>query len=171
MEIGRTARLSLHEVTASDTDFILAILNDPDFIRYIADRNIRTQDQAAQYIEEKFTQVYAQDGYGMYKVCLLEDGRALGMCGLVNRPALPGTDIGFAFLPEGRGKGYAFESAHFILERAFEHHGLPEILAITAEDNQASRSLCEKLGLKFEGMWDWSEEEQVCLYKKAAPAA
>lgn len=40
------------------------------------------------------------------------------MCGLVKRETLDDVDIGFAFLPEFEGKGYAFESSSAVIEYA-----------------------------------------------------
>lgn len=74
---------------------------------------------------------------------------SIGMCGFVKRDHLENADIGFAFLPEYEGKGYAYEAAEPTLKRGFEI-GFKTISAITTPDNLKSIALIEKLGLKFE---------------------
>ena len=45
-----TPRLRIREMTADDAAFMLALLNDPAFIRNIADRGVRTVQAARDYI-------------------------------------------------------------------------------------------------------------------------
>jgi len=71
---------------------------------------------------------------------------------LYDRPGLPGIDIGFAMLPAFENKGYGFESAHKILDLAFNEFDITEINAITSKENIASQKLLEKLGLSRTGV-------------------
>ena len=41
-----TKRLSLYEVELKHSGFLLALLNSPDYIKYIGDKGIRTIEQA-----------------------------------------------------------------------------------------------------------------------------
>jgi hypothetical protein len=54
--------------------------------------------------------MYERVGYGMYVVTLKGSGESIGTCGLIKRDELEDVDIGFAFLPQYRGRGFAFES-------------------------------------------------------------
>ena len=85
-------------------------MNDPDWLRFIGDRGVRTVDDARGYIEKGPMQMYARLGFGLYLV-ELKDATPIGLCGLIKRATLEDVDIGFAFLPEFRGLGYAQESA------------------------------------------------------------
>ena len=67
-------------------------------------------------------------------------------------------NIGFAFLPKYRGQGYAFESASAVLVHGRTVLGLERIVAVTAPDNQASITLLDKLGFRFEKMVRLSED-------------
>ena len=108
-------RLVLSELDEVDAPFILQLLNDPDWIRFIGDRKVRTLEDARNYLRSGPLSMYAREGFGLYRTALAEDDTPIGLCGLIRRPTLPDVDIGFAFLPEYRGRGYAFESAAAVL--------------------------------------------------------
>ena len=86
----------------------------------------------------------------MYLVLHRSENKAIGMCGLVNRLGLDGIDLGFAFLPGSRGKGYAYESATAMIHAAREQFGIDELLAITHPKNTASIRLITKLGFEID---------------------
>jgi len=154
-----TGRLALREFTGADAAFVLRLVNDPAFLRYIGDRGVRTLDDARRYIAEGPVAGYARDGHGLMRVDRKSDGAALGMCGLLKRDALPEPDIGFSFLPEYRSQGYALESARAVMKHARETLGLGRILAITSRDNDPSMRLLDKLGFRFERMIPFGNEE------------
>lgn len=150
MKILETERTILREVNKYDDEFVLDLLNQPSFVRYIGDRNVRTIEQAQNYIENRFTGSYRKFGFGMWAVELKETSELIGVCGFVKRDGLPDADIGFAFLPQFERKGYAFESAAAALEYGSEVLNLQRVLAITSKDNESSGKLLGKLGFKFE---------------------
>ncbi len=162
--IARTERLNIRELTAEDAEFVLAILNSPKFIQYIADRGVRTVEQAADFIETRYRQSYAEHGYGLYCVEML-DGTKTGMCGFVRRDTLPGPDIGFAFLPEFEGQGLGTESANAVMLFGREQFGFDRVLAITSLDNDASGNLLKKLGFTLAGLTESPEGETLNLYE------
>ena len=92
-------RLELRKLTIVDAPFILELLNDGDFQRYIGDRGVRTLADAENYIQQGPAVSYARYGHGLYLVVRREDGARLGICGLIKRDTLPCEDIGYAFLP------------------------------------------------------------------------
>ena len=55
-----TERLTLREFTVRDAEFVLALLNEPGFLRYIGDRGVRTLDQAYAYIETRLVASYRE---------------------------------------------------------------------------------------------------------------
>lgn len=154
-----TARLVLREFTAADAPFVLRLVNEPAFLRYIGDRGVRTLDDARRYIADGPVAGYARYGHGLMRVDRKADGAALGMCGLLKREALPEPDLGFSFLPEYWSQGYALESASAVMRHARETLGLGRILAITTRDNLSSMRLLDKLGFRFERMIAFGDEE------------
>jgi RimJ/RimL family protein N-acetyltransferase len=148
----QTERLILRPMTEEDADFILELLNDPSFIRYIGDRNVRTLEGAKGYITNGPVASYAQNGFGLYLVELKESGESMGMCGLIRRNTLKDVDIGYAFLPKFWSRGYAFEAATEMKRYAQEELQLKRLVAVVDPENPASIRLLEKLGMKFEKM-------------------
>lgn len=148
--ILETKRLTLRKISEADAEFILDLLNQSSFIKYIGDRNVRTREQAARYIKSKMTISYDQFGFGMYLVELKKTKTPIGVCGFVKRESLPDADIGFAFLADFEGKGFGFESAEELLKYGENEFGFKRVLAIASQDNHASHKLLEKLGFQFE---------------------
>lgn len=152
MKILETKRLVLREICETDAEFILNLLNQPSFIKFIGDRGVRTVQQATNYIESRFTQSYSNFGFGLYLVELKKGKTPVGICGFVKRDSLPEPDIGFAFLPQYGGQGFAFESAKAVLKYGRDVLGLRHILAVATKDNDKSEKLLGKIGFKFESL-------------------
>jgi [ribosomal protein S5]-alanine N-acetyltransferase len=148
--ILETERLILREITEDDAPFVLDLLNQPSFKKYIGDRGVRTIDEAREYTETRFINSYRTNGFGLYLVALKADSSPIGICGFVSRETLPAPDIGFALLPQYEKQGYALEAALATMEYGRDKLGFARVLAITTTDNDSSRRLLEKIGLKFE---------------------
>jgi ribosomal-protein-alanine N-acetyltransferase len=145
-----TERLELRQFDDEDAAFILRLVNEPSFLRYIGDRGVRAIEDARRYIAEGPVAGYARYGHGLLCAIRKADGLAVGMCGVLKRDALPEPDLGFSFLPEHWSQGYAFESASAVMNHARGVLGLGRILAITTLDNQPSIRLLSKLGFRFD---------------------
>jgi RimJ/RimL family protein N-acetyltransferase len=87
----------------------------------------------------------------------LKEGVPIGICGLIKRDALEDVDLGFAFLPGFRGKGYAYEAAEATIAYGKNVLGLNRLVAITVQGNEASIKLLEKLGFRFEKIIEMSQ--------------
>jgi RimJ/RimL family protein N-acetyltransferase len=146
-----TERLRLREMSESDAPFMLELLNDPDFKHFIGDRGVRTLEDAARYIRDRFVESYRQHGFGLWLVEPKGGGAPAGMCGLLRRgEPVQGVEVGYAFLPQSRGKGYAYEAAAASALYAREVLGLTRLHAVVDPDNAASIRVLEKLGMRFE---------------------
>jgi RimJ/RimL family protein N-acetyltransferase len=144
-----TDRLTLREITEDDAGFMLELLNSPGFIRYIADRGVRTEAAARAYIGERITSSYRDHGFGMWGVVPKGEGAPVGLAGLVKRDVLPHVDIGYALLERAWGRGYAREAAEAVLKHAQGPLALGTIVAITTPDNEASQNVLKKIGLRY----------------------
>jgi len=158
MQVVETDRLFLRRLTTEDAAFILNLLNQPSFLKFIGDRGVRTLDDAREYILKGPIASYEHYGFGLYLVLLKESNTPIGICGLVKRETLQDADVGFAFLPQFWLKGYAFESASAALAYGKNTLGLKRIVGVTSSDNDGSIRVLEKLGLRFERMVKLSED-------------
>ena len=164
MEVAQTERLVLRWLNADDSTFILELLNEPSWIRYIGDKGVRTIQDAQRYIERGPVEMYRRLGFGLYLVELKENGAPIGICGLIKRDALLDVDLGFAFLPRFWSNGYGFESASAVMSYARRALGLSRIVAILSHDNDRSARLLEKLGFHFDSTVRMQPGDELKLY-------
>lgn len=150
-----TERLFIRRFALSDSSFILKLLNQQSFIENIRDSQVRTTADAEDYIQKL-----------SFMCVTLKDGTPIGMCGFVKRETLPYTDIGYAYLDEHMGKGYAYEACQAMLRLGFET--LDTIAAITSPDNNASINLLMKLGFVYKETLEVTPGDPVKLFLKAA---
>ncbi len=163
-----TGRLSLRRLEFDDAPFLVELLNQPSFLANIGDRGVRTVEDAPRYLREGPMAMYGKYGFGLWHVSRRSDGAAIGMCGLLKRDILPDVDVGYAFLPQFWGKGYAFEAADATLRHAAKKFGLKRVVAVVSEGNEPSIRVIEKLGMRFERMFSMRPEEpDVRLYGRS----
>lgn len=151
-------RLRFSPLDDDDAGFLVALLNDPDFLRHIGDRQVRDDAGARAWLAAGPRASYQKHGMGLWRVSTKHDDAPLGLCGLVVREGLPGPDLGYAFLPAARGRGFAREAAAATVGHAFGTLGLPRLLAIVTDANAASIRLLESLGLVQVGHHDTGSE-------------
>jgi RimJ/RimL family protein N-acetyltransferase len=166
MLVLETPRLILRRLTLGDAEFIFRLVNDPSWLRFIGDKNVHNLDDARRYLREGPLDMYRRYGFGMYCVEERESGRPAGMAGLIKRDSLPDADVGYAFLPEFRGKGYAYEAASAVLAYGNRVFGLRRILAITTPSNDASIRVLEKAGMKLERLMELTPGDPVNLFAR-----
>ena len=144
MKIMQTERLKLSELNITHTEFMFELLNSPKWVRFIGDRNIKTKEDAAAYINK--IRLNPQADY--WVVTSKEDGTALGVVTFIKRDYLDDFDIGFAFLERYEKKGYAYEASKCLLDEVRPNH--ENIVATVLKDNNNSIHLLQKLGLYFD---------------------
>jgi RimJ/RimL family protein N-acetyltransferase len=149
--VCETERLIIRQLNINDAEFIVHLLNEESFIRYIADKNVRTTADAIKYLNNGPISSYQVYGFGLNLVQLKGTDAPIGMCGLLKRAELGHPDLGFAFLPGFWGKGYAREAADAVLKKGMAAHALSTVLAVTLPDNVSSNSLLHKVGFRLTG--------------------
>jgi RimJ/RimL family protein N-acetyltransferase len=159
-----TRRLVIRPFTQDDAPFILRLLNEPSFIEHIADKGVRTLAQAEDYLLHGPMASYAAHGHGLWMVQLREGGAPMGMCGLIKRDTLPHVDLGYAFVPEFWGQGYAREAAAACLAHGRDSLGLKHLLAIVSPGNAASIRLLEALDFLLTGRREMAPGDEVLVY-------
>lgn len=163
-----TERLLLRPTQREDAAFIYKLLNSEKWLKYIGDRQVYTLAAAEDYIQNRILVQYETLGYGNFTVIRKDDFTKMGSCGIYSRQNLAVQDIGFAFLEEYEGKGYAFEAATKLKELAKEEFGLKKLAGITLECNHSSRKLLEKLGLGFQKKFFMEGDPEELMYYETA---
>lgn len=166
--IAETNRLIISKFTLDDAAFFLELVNSPNWLRFIGDRNTKTIEDAKKRITEGHLKSYKDYRFGFYKLLLKsENNKPIGTCGLIKRDTLEHVDIGFAMLPEYEGKGFGFESSVAIMDLAKNKFQLDKVVAITLETNTNSIKLLEKLGLSYEKrVKPFEDDKELLLFAK-----
>jgi RimJ/RimL family protein N-acetyltransferase len=144
--------LVLRELHGDDAAFILQLVNEPSWLRFIGDKGIRTLEAARHYVLSGPVEMYARLGFGLWLAELKDGSIPIGICGLLKRESLDDVEIGFAFLPAYWSRGYAFESASEAMSFGKTALRLKRIVAVMSPDNDASDRLLKKLGFHYERM-------------------
>jgi len=147
-----TQHLKLRKFTIADAEFVYRLMNTPGWLEFIGDRNINSIQAAENYIVEKIIPTYQQAGCGFWCVEKSDNGYLLGTITMLQRESLNELDLGFAFLPEYTGMGYAFEASKAILELEKNESKLQSVLAFTDLENRRSRALLNRLGFHELGL-------------------
>ncbi len=147
-----TERLFIRPTATDDAKFIFKLLNTPQWIENIGDRNLKTVQDAEDYITVKMLPQFKKLGFSNNTVIRKSDHKKIGTCGLYKRDGLDNVDIGFAFLPEFQKQGYAYEASKKMVEIAFSELNISTINAITTKENIPSQNLIKKLGFTYQKM-------------------
>ncbi len=164
-----TTRLQLRPLDDADAPFIIELLNEPAFIEYIGDKNVRTIEDAIRYIDTGPRASLHTHGFGMLRVSLLADDTPIGMCGLIRRDTLPDVDLGFAYLSAHHRKGYAVEAARAVMEQARNELGIGRVLAITLPTNAGSIGVLRSIGFSAAGTVQLGENPEVLRLFESLP--
>ena len=146
-----TPRLTLRRLQFDDAPFLVQLLSEPSFIENIGDRGVRTIEDAHRYLREGPMAMYEKYGFGLWHTAR-KDGVAVGMCGLLKRDNLPDVDVGYAFLPQFWGQGFAYEAAAATLRHGAQKFGLERVLGgIHVKKNKGSS-------------WGWGKDEPIKVH-------
>jgi RimJ/RimL family protein N-acetyltransferase len=151
-----TPRLRLRPWREQDAEPMAAINRDPEVTRYL---NRATDEAAVAGFIEATVAHWAKHGFGHFAVTSREPataGRLLGFVGVAYPGFLPAVadrpELGWRLAHSAWGRGLATEGALAARDDAFSRLGLGELIAIVHPDNQASRRVAEKVGMRIERM-------------------
>jgi len=152
-----TPRLLLRPLTLDDAAAYWPLLRLPEVLRYVGEAPKTSVDEVRRILQAAPLTDYAVHGYGRMACIEKSSGNLVGFSGLKYLADLRETDIGYRFLPECWGKGYATESAQALIAQGRAQHGLARIVGLVDPANGASRRVLEKLGLVYERDLDEAE--------------
>lgn len=151
--IIETERLLLRPFQPGDEADLFTYLNAP-LPHCFNCMHLDELEQAAAEVQSR-----AEDGEYCFAIVCKADGRVIGEIDAHPESVAPGEAPKDTFSPcwllnrAYHGKGYAYEAAHAFFDYLFHEKGARRIYAYTEEDNLASQHLCERLGMRREGMF------------------
>jgi len=152
-----TKRLNISPLDSVHSAFIFELVNSPGWKEFIGERNVNSIQDAEIYI----INILANDNIKYHVISIKSKDIPIGIVTFIKRDYLDHHDIGFAFLPQYSGHGYAHEASKYILELYKSNH--PIILATTKPDNLKSIKLLEKLGFLYSHDINQSTEDDPLL--------
>ena len=144
----RTERLLLRRWLPADREPFAAMNADARVMEHFA--GVLTRDESDAMIDRMMGR-WAADGFGLWAVERLDDGRLLGFTGLAaptfEAHFTPAIEIGWRFAVDAWSQGYATEAAQAALRFGFEDLDLVEIVSFTVPANVRSRAVMERIGM------------------------
>jgi len=160
-----TDRLLLREITLSDKEEMFRLHSHPDVQKFTGEALIESVEEMSRAIQKR-TKDYKKYGYGRWATFLKGDMQFIGWAGLAYLPEFDEIDIGYRFLPQFWGKGFATEASAAILTYGFVTLGLDRIIAIAMKENKASIRVMEKVGMEFDKFAPYEPDgEDVVWYR------
>jgi RimJ/RimL family protein N-acetyltransferase len=151
--IAETNRLRLRQSTPEDAQFAYDLNADPEVIRYTGDPPFESVESARTFLRGyNHYEIY---GMGRWYCELKDSGKLIGWCGLKDVRAEEGfVDLGYRFLKDYWGHGYATESAFASMVYGFNRLKLDEIIARAMLENIGSLAVMKKLKMNY---WKFDE--------------
>ncbi len=156
-ELGiETERLLLRNWREEDVEVLAKINQDPKVMEYYP--SIKSFEETKAFIETA-KQHIAKYGLGVYACELKATGELIGMVGSqcleTGYPFSPAVELAWRLAHEHWGQGYAIEAARAVVKEFFEQFRLAEIVAFTVPANLRSRRVMEKLGMRYNSLYDF----------------
>jgi ribosomal-protein-alanine N-acetyltransferase len=146
--IFETERLRVRRFTAADADNYFSLQGNPEVMQYI--RRPRTREESDAYLKENILTADPADYKGYWIVEEKDSGRFVGCFVIIPIPDdEEKTQLGYSFLPEFWGKGYATEVSKAGVDYFYNRTPLPEIYGVTEKANIASEKVLLKAGFSF----------------------
>lgn len=164
-----TERLLIRRFTVEDAEAYWPLVSTPEVLRYVAEPALTSVGAVRALLETRPLHDYRLYGYGRMACIDKETGRLIGFSGLKYLDDMSETDIGYRFVPEAWGKGYATESTTAIMARQPTEFGLRRIIGLVESENEASVRVLAKLGLTFERRLADAAHGNLDLYAVALP--
>lgn len=158
-------RLVIRDAKVEDAPFYFEMFNDPDWIKYINDKELRSIAATEVYLEDILKKNEKLNGLGFFTVIVKETQESIGISSALQRESMEYIDVGYGLLPKGRGKGYAKEATKLIMEYIRNTFKQEKVCAFTLPKNKNSRKLLERLGFEYVGIKEVFKGEEDCVYE------
>lgn len=151
-----TKRLILRPFQEGDEQDLYEYLKEP-MVHCFACMKLKDREAAPKAVQER-----AKDDQFYFAIVEKDTGKVIGEINAIREPSQP--DAGenakmdtlspcWMLHKDYQGKGYAYEAACAFFDYLFREKGARRIYAYTEDYNLPSQHLCEKLGMRREGMY------------------
>lgn len=168
MCVLETERLILRKMEMTDTDALLRIFSDPVAMAHYP--STKDREQTVHWIE--WTQNhYEKRGIGLWVVELKDSHTFVGQCGLIPQEVdgVAEVEIGYLFVREHWGRGYATEAAIACRDFGFQQLGCSRLISLINPANHPSIRVAERVGMALEKSVSWRNKE-ILVYSMNRPS-
>lgn len=141
-----TERLHLTQMVEDDAENIYMLNANVEVMKYTGETSFINSEAARLFLIQYND--YQRNGFGRWAVRLKDSNQFLGWCGLKKHDDGM-VDLGFRFMKEFWGKGYATEAAKECLNYGFNFLGITQIVGRIHQNNIKSKRVLEKLGMHY----------------------
>ncbi|MBK1897602.1 GNAT family N-acetyltransferase [Chryseobacterium paridis] len=161
-----TERLILRKLEESDAERLFLLDSNPEVVKYVGTPP-QTDIKESENVIKMIQQQYTDNGVGRLAVIEKESNLLIGWSGLkFITKEINGYnniyELGYRFMPEFWGKGYAIESARATLDFGFNDLNREIIYACAHNENDGSNHILKKLG--FEKTGEFEEPDGLCFW-------
>lgn len=142
-----TDRLTLLPFSLEEVEILHRTFTDPFVREYLWDNQIISREQTEEILQTN-EEHFKQDHWGLWKIIVKEDQSYLGFAGLWFFFDEEQPQLLYGLLPEQTKNGFATEAAQTVLDYAFTQLHFPYLVAACNSPHQASKKLCERLGMQ-----------------------
>ena len=151
-----TKRLYLRPFREGDGPDVLEYLKEP-MVNCFTCMKLNSLEEAQKAVMER-----AEDAEYTFAIVLKDTGKVIGQIDAhpeSSQPDMAENFIRDTFSPcwmlnqDYHGRGYAYEAAKAFFDYLFYQKGARRIYAYTEDDNLSSQRLCQKLGMRREGLF------------------
>ena len=146
--ILQTPRLYLRRFTLADAPLVYQLNSKPEVLQYLHEPLVKDEAHAADVLSNIILPQYERN-LGRWAAFEKDTDDFIGWCGLKFRPEMDIIDLGYRFLPQHWGKGYATEAAKYTIEYGLNGLHLPTITACAHIENTASLKVLQKIGMVY----------------------
>jgi [ribosomal protein S5]-alanine N-acetyltransferase len=160
-----TARLVIRTFESRDAEAWVAMVNDPEVVRFLPPGPAPTMETFAEVIERRHA-MEREIGYTMWAVDDKTTATFVGQCGIrpVDEGAGPEIDLAYHYTRASWGKGYATEAVIAVLAHGLGPVGLDRIMAVAMPENIGSWRVMEKTGMRYQGRVNYYGLEDLKKY-------
>jgi RimJ/RimL family protein N-acetyltransferase len=148
-----TARLVIRTFEARDADPWLALVNDPEVVRFLPPGPPATMETFQAALEARHA-TERETGHAMWAVEERQTGTFIGQCGLrpVDESAGPEIEMAYHYTRPSWNKGYGTEAVIAVLAHGLGPVGLDGVMAVAMQENIGSWRVMEKSGMRYQGL-------------------
>ena len=162
-----TDRLCLRGWTEKDFAPYLALVSDPDRMRFVGSGAMTEQEARDEFLA--MCGQWRARGFGVFVIADLHGDNPLGFTGLWESPLLEKPELCWSLFPGCEGAGYASEGAALVRDWAFLEKGIGPLMSLVHPENHSSRRVAVRLGASVEGESTWLGSPRL-VYRHTLPA-